>query len=183
MADRRGEAVQGAPVALDFGSGSGCIALALAKHVPSLAVDALDASPETLVVARENARDWGWPTASDSWKATAWARLNPEEDQDLIVSKPPYIPTAQIDELDPEVREHDPLLALDGGPDGLRVFRLLAGGAAAFLRPGGRFMAEFGDGQAPAVMQLFAEQRWVVDEIVNDLSGRARIVIAHAMES
>ena len=102
---------------------------------------------------------------------------------DLIVSNPPYIPTAQIDELDPEVREHDPHLALDGGPDGLRVFRLLAGSAAAFLRPGGRFMAEFGDDQAPAVRQLFEEQRWVVDEIVNDLSGRARIVIAHAMES
>jgi release factor glutamine methyltransferase len=96
----------------------------------------------------------------------------------LIVSNPPYIPTAEIAGLDPEVRDFDPRLALDGGPDGQDFHRLLAAKAADRLAPGGKLMCEFGDGQGPALRELFAFENWIVEQVRADYSGRERILIA-----
>lgn len=97
---------------------------------------------------------------------------------DLIISNPPYIPTAEIATLQPEVRDHDPRLALDGGPDGLNCFRQLAAEAGARLKPDGRVMLEFGGGQAAEVSQIFARQNWVVEAVIEDYSRRARFLVA-----
>ncbi|HUZ08016.1 MAG TPA: peptide chain release factor N(5)-glutamine methyltransferase, partial [Candidatus Paceibacterota bacterium] len=98
---------------------------------------------------------------------------------DLIVSNPPYIPSAEIQTLQPEVRDFDPRNALDGGADGLDFYRKLAIEAKPFLSAGGKIMLEFGDGQAKAVRRIFEDEQWTVGAVKDDYSGRARILIAN----
>ncbi|MGH7968631.1 MAG: N5-glutamine methyltransferase family protein, partial [Limisphaerales bacterium] len=97
---------------------------------------------------------------------------------DLLISNPPYIPSAEITTLEPEVREFDPRQALDGGLDGLDHYHRLAQEAGGFLRPGGKIMLEFGDGQATALQVLLEEQNWIVERISDDYNRRPRIMIA-----
>ena len=97
---------------------------------------------------------------------------------DLIVSNPPYIASAEIATLDPEVKDFDPRSALDGGADGLDFYRRLAKEAKTFLKPGGKIMVEFGDGQANDISKIFEAEKWVVEAVQEDYSHRARILIA-----
>jgi release factor glutamine methyltransferase len=97
---------------------------------------------------------------------------------DLLISNPPYVPSAEIATLQPEVRDFDPRSALDGGVDGLDFYRRLAKEAPNRLAPGGKLMVEFGDGQAPSLEKLFAEQKWIVEAVRADYSQRQRILIA-----
>lgn len=166
-----------APQVLDFGTGTGCLAIALAVHRPQARITALDVSADALAVARANAADHGVEeqiqfVQGDSLAAIADTTFH------LIVANPPYIPTGQLAELDPEVRDHEPRLALDGGVDGLDVIRHLARHAAGRLRPEGSLMLEFGDGQDEAVRALFEEAGWDVEAIVPDLAGRERHLVA-----
>ena len=167
----------GAPTALDFGTGSGCIAVALAVKCPNARVVALEASADALAVARENAGRNGVGDriefhCGDGFAAWAEASFH------LIVSNPPYIPSAEIASLEPEVRDFDPHSALDGGPDGLDFHRLLAAQAGPFLQPGGRIMLEFGDGQADAVRRIFEAQKWIVEAVKEDYTHHPRHLIA-----
>ena len=97
---------------------------------------------------------------------------------DLLVGNPPYIPTGEIAALQPEVRDHDPRLALDGGADGLDFYRRIAREAPAWLRADARVMLEFGDGQGAALRALFSGGPWRCEGIFPDDSGRERILIA-----
>jgi len=99
---------------------------------------------------------------------------------DLIISNPPYIPSAEIATLQPEVRDFDPHGALAGGADGLDFYRLIASQAVAFLRPGGKVMLEFGDGQVGAIRQIFENEKWIVEAVKEDYSQRERIFVARA---
>ena len=96
---------------------------------------------------------------------------------DLILINPPYIPSGEIRTLQPEVRDYDPILALDGGEDGLVFYRRLAGDALKWLKNSGVLMTEFGDGQFEAIAALFRSSGWGVDDPVRDDSGRLRILI------
>ncbi len=96
----------------------------------------------------------------------------------LLISNPPYIPTADIPNLQAEVRDYDPMLALDGGEDGLRFFRYLAEFAPPLLATDARVMLEFGDGQAAALQKLFSAEPWEIVEIKADYSRRPRILVA-----
>jgi release factor glutamine methyltransferase len=167
--------------ALDFGTGSGCLALAIAAKCPAAIVYAMDASPEALETASLNAQKLG---LSDRVKFCLGDSLAAVEDGlrfDLIVSNPPYIPSAQIADLQPEVRDFDPRLALDGGPDGLDFYRRLAHDAPSRLKDRGRLMVEFGDGQASAVQELLVAQNWVVEAILQDYTHRSRLLIARKL--
>jgi release factor glutamine methyltransferase len=164
--------------ALDFGTGSGCIAIALAVKCPSACIVALDASAHALVVARENAALNGVGERIEFIHGNSLAALAAGSRFDLIVSNPPYIPSAEIAALQTEVRDFDPHEALDGGADGLAFYRLLAEQAGACLRPGGKIMLEFGDGQAAAIRDLFAASGWVVETVRADYTQRDRILIA-----
>jgi len=169
--------------ALDWCTGSGCLAIALAAKHPAVQVTATDLSPEALAVAEKNAAANGVAErirflAGDGFAALAQV-AEPEGRQfDLIVTNPPYIPSAEIAELEPEVREFDPRLALDGGGDGLDFYRRLAVEAGEYLRPDGRLMAEFGDGQAPAVKKMLEDEKWIVEAVRADYSQRDRFLIA-----
>ena len=167
--------------ALDLGTGSGCIAIALAFHVPAAQVSACDCSEAALEVARQNAKRHNVQIQfhhGDGFAALpAGARFN------LIVTNPPYIEPAEIETLEPEIRDHEPRCALDGGADGLDFYRMLARDAAAFLTSGGRLMAEFGDDQARPIRAIFESQNWIVEAIEADYTQRPRILIARAGSS
>ena len=171
------------PLALDFGTGSGCIAVALAANAPASRVQALDISEAALLVARENAERHGLTERIEFVCAADFTGLASDLRFDLIISNPPYIPSAEIDALAPEVRDFDPRLALDGGEDGLRFYRQIAVEAAERLKPGGRVMLEFGDGQAALVERIFVETGWLIEAIEKDLTGRLRILIARRQEA
>tara|TARA_B100002052_G_scaffold73934_1_gene67003 strand:- start:169 stop:1017 length:849 start_codon:yes stop_codon:yes gene_type:complete len=165
------------PVIYDLGTGSGCIAITLAKRLPGATVIASDVSEPALGLAKRNAARLGVEANVQFRQANGHA-LTTEEQVHLLVSNPPYIPTAEIDELQPEVREFDPKLALDGGIDGLVFYRELAALGQALLLPGGALLAEFGDGQGAVIEKLFRNAAWPSVDFANDLSGKPRIVIA-----
>jgi release factor glutamine methyltransferase len=167
------------PTALDFGTGSGCLAIALAVKCPVARVVALDVSPDALAMARQNAASHQVESRIQFIEGDGFSALAPKSRFNLIISNPPYIPSADIATLDPEVREHDPRLALDGGADGLDFYRRQAREAGDFLLPGGRIMVELGDGQAEAVKNLFEQQKWVVEAVKADYSKCPRVLIAH----
>jgi len=105
-----------------------------------------------------------------------FAALPPDIRFDMIVANPPYIPTAEIEHLEPEVRDHDPHEALDGGPDGLDYFRRLAGEGREWMAPAGSLWMEMGEGQSREVASLFQAHNWVVDAPQEDYSRRVRFL-------
>lgn len=163
---------------LDFGTGTGCIAIAIAKNAPHAQIHALEISGEALALAKENASANALAERITFHQGDGFAAVPQGMTFDLIVSNPPYIASAEIATLEPEVRDFDPRLALDGGGDGLDFYRRLACEAAPYLRQGGRLMVEFGDGQADELKKIFSAEKWVVDEIVADYSARPRILMA-----
>jgi release factor glutamine methyltransferase len=164
---------------LDYGTGSGCLAIVLALRCPEAKLWAVDKSSEALQVASANARTHQVDRRIQLFQAESLEAV-PDQRFHLIVTNPPYIPTDEITRLQPEVRDHEPRLALDGGPDGLAILRALAVNAAARLAPGGQFMSEFGDGQETILAEWFAQPPWQRMEIRPDNSGRPRILIAEA---
>ena len=164
--------------ALDFGTGSGCLAIALAVKCPAAEVWAVDISAEALALAGQNAARHDVSERVRFIQGDGFTTLPSTIQFHLLIANPPYVPTAEIDRLEPEVRNHDPRQALDGGLDGLDFFRRLASEGAARLKPAGRIMLEFGDGQASVVRQLFEAEKWIVEQIVDDYTQRPRILIA-----
>jgi release factor glutamine methyltransferase len=189
--------------ALDFGTGTGCIAIALAAKCPSAKIIATDVSTDALALAKENAARNNVADRIEFLQGDGFAAFQSEGrvtrvpnskietkiggsqnsplrkmEFDLIISNPPYIPSAEIATLQPEVRDFDPRGALDGGADGLDFYRKLAAEAKPFLNPGGKMMLEFGDGQADAVRTIFEAEKWFVEAVKEDYSHRARILIA-----
>jgi len=102
---------------------------------------------------------------------------------DLIISNPPYIPSGEIASLQTEVRDYDPHRALDGGADGLDYGRRLAAECARFLKPHGRVMLEFGDGQADGLREILQQQLWIVELVAEDYTHRPRIMVARRASS
>jgi release factor glutamine methyltransferase len=163
--------------ALDLGTGSGCLAIALATNVPQAAIHASDASAEALALARENATRH--KANIQFYHGDLFAPVPPSLRFSLIVSNPPYIPTARIETLDPEVRDHEPHEALDGGADGQDFYRRIATEAGAFLQPGGRLMLELDEEGAVATAEIFRGQKWIVEPLESDYNRLPRILIAH----
>ena len=160
---------------LDLGVGSGAILLAILAERDGARGLGVDVSEEALAVARENAANLGLAGRTAFLRGDWTAGLGADE-FDLVVSNPPYIPTGDIAGLAPEVRDHDPRLALDGGADGLDAYRELAPQIIRVLRPGGRFAIEIGPGQRQAVEAQMAAAGAVDLAATNDLAGRERVV-------
>jgi release factor glutamine methyltransferase len=164
--------------ALDLGTGSGCLAIALAAHAPGARVIATDLSGDALNMARQNAARHQVAERIEFHQGDGFAGLGGQRCFDLIVSNPPYVATAEIQTLEPEVRDHEPRVALDGGRDGLDFYRRIAAEAGAFLRPGGRAMLELNDNGAQRVGKIFVQQGWKVEAIEPDYNHFQRIFIA-----
>lgn len=166
---------------LDVGTGSGCIAVSLQKRLSMATVTATDVSEAALAVAGRNAEKHAARIEflhGSLFAPVAGRRF------DLIVSNPPYIPTADIGALDQEVRDFDPRAALDGGVDGLQIYRSLVPAAAGQLNPGGWLLVEIGIGQAGDVLTLFRQTGSFCEPIVAvDSGGIERVVGAQLKET
>lgn len=169
-----------APVAVEVGCGSGIVAVSLALEVPRLELWATDVDPAAVALTRRNARTHGVDGRLTVLQGSRFAPL-PEHLKggvDLLVSNPPYVRTEEIDDLAPEVAEHDPRTALDGGSDGLDFYRALAAGLATWLRPGGWVAVEIGHDQATAVGEAFTAAGTGEPRVVRDYADRDRVVAA-----
>ncbi len=159
---------------LDIGTGSGCIAIALARELPNAAVTALDISAAALNVARRNAARNG---VSIEFLHGSLCEPVAGRHFELIVSNPPYIPAGDIEGLEPEVRDFDPRGALDGGPDGLDIYRKLVPSALPCLISGGWLLVEIGIGQEADVMALFRKAGEYGEPVTaHDPGGIVRVV-------
>ncbi len=162
---------------LDVGTGSGCIAVALAKELPRARIQAVDISERALRVARRNAAlhkaghiQFHRCSLFSAFRGTG-VRF------DFIVSNPPYISRGEWDGLPPEVRDFEPRRALLAGESGLELIERLIRRAGTFLRPGGYLIFEIGDGQRDRVLSLFGK-RWTEIETAWDLAGQPRVITA-----
>jgi release factor glutamine methyltransferase len=159
--------------------GSGAILLALLAERPAWSGVGVDVSEAALEVARENAALLGLEGRA-AFSHGLWAEGQPDQAFDAVVSNPPYIPTAAIEGLEPEVRVHEPRLALDGGADGLDAYRALAPQVMRVLKPGGVFALEIGHDQGHAVEALMQGAKAGFCRVVSDLGQRDRVVIGRA---
>ncbi|ABS63367.1 modification methylase, HemK family [Parvibaculum lavamentivorans DS-1] len=164
------------PRLLDLGTGTGCLLLTLLHERPDASGIGVDISEEALQVARENSARLG---------LAARARFQPGnwmeglgEKFDLVISNPPYIASGEIEVLEPEVRGHDPRLALDGGADGLDAYRAIAAALPDVLTQEGVAVVELGAGQADAVRGIFEAAGCAVLRVDPDLSGVPRALVA-----
>lgn len=160
---------------LDLGVGSGTILLAVLAERPAAKGLGIDASEEALAVARDNAANLDLNNRAALLRGDWTAGLG-DASFDLVVSNPPYIPTSVIETLEPEVRDHEPRLALDGGADGLDAYRLLAPEILRVLKPGGMFAVEIGYDQSKAVEALFSAAGAQQVRTIKDLSTHDRVV-------
>ncbi len=160
---------------LDMCTGSGCILLSLMHYSHDCAGTGVDISDEALEIAGLNSERLGIPVRLV--KSDLFAGLDPRElKYDLIISNPPYIPTDVIPTLMEEVRDHEPVLALDGSPDGLAFYRRIVSESPEFLNMGGMLMFETGYDQASAVKGLMEQRGFEDVTVVKDLSGNDRVV-------
>jgi release factor glutamine methyltransferase len=161
---------------LDLGTGSGCLLLALLSEYPNANGIGIDIAFGAATAARHNAERLGFQERAcfivGDWGAALAGAF------DAIVANPPYIATAELAGLPPEVRDHDPPRALDGGADGLAAYRAIARELPRLLVPGGLFAAEIGAGQAEAAAKILNAGGLVLEDITPDLSGIARVLIA-----
>src|SRR6185369_6062052 len=141
-------------------------------------VYAMDSSEAALNLARSNAARNQVADRIHFVSGTSLAVLPGQQNFDLIISNPPYIPTSEIETLEPEVRDFDPRQALDGGAEGVDFYHQLARETAGRLKPRGKVMVEFGDGQAEKVKEIFHAQNWIVEAVIEDYTRRPRILIA-----
>lgn len=160
---------------LDLGVGSGTILLAVLAERPAAKGLGIDASDDALAVARENAANLDLNNRA-AFMHGDWTAGLGDASFDLVVSNPPYIPSKVIETLEPEVRDHEPRLALDGGEDGLDAYRLLAPEILRVLKPAGMFAVEIGYDQSADVEALFREAGAQQVRTVKDLSTHDRVV-------
>jgi len=166
---------------LDLGLGSGCLLLTLLREYPQATGVGIDASEAALAVARANAETLGVASrarllAAD-WRQEGWTS-SLEGPFDLLVSNPPYIESAAVEGLMPEVSAHEPRLALDGGADGLAAYRIIAAAAPRLVAAGGWAVVEGGEGQAADIAALFAAAGFSPRSPRQDLGGVDRVVPA-----
>ncbi len=167
------------PAILDIGTGSGCLAVAVAKHHKTAQVTAVDISPEALAVASRNAAKHGVAERVRFVQSELFASIPAGERFDFILSNPPYIPQDDIPKLPPGVRDYEPHQALDGGPDGFAVFDRLIAEAAAHLKPNGYLLIEIGSPQEkPARERIGKYEGYELEKTIQDGSGHPRVLMA-----
>ena len=179
--EARGERREAGSTIVELCTGSGAVAIALAKELPAARVLATDLSWRALRVARANAARHGVAARIEFRRGDLWRAVNgqaPAGSVDLVVANPPYIRSPELETLMPEV-QWEPRLALDGGADGLRVLRKIVASSPDRIRPGGVLLLEIGADQAEAVGALLAASgRFEPARLRPDLAGRPRVVVA-----
>jgi release factor glutamine methyltransferase len=165
------------PSFCEVGVGSGCISVSILHEIPSAASTALDISDAALMIARKNAERHRVSPRLSLLRSDVFNALT-EEQFDMIVSNPPYVPKGDFESLQPEVRDFEPRVALTDGGGGLSIIERIVSQSPQFLRPGGTLLMEIGFGQVESVLNMFSEQVWQDLEALDDLQCIPRIVRA-----
>lgn len=166
-----------APKVIDIGTGTGIIALSIAQEITGAEITAVDISRDALDLARENAAMLGLENRVTFFHGSLLDDIPETAEYDAVVSNPPYVARGDIQHLEPEVRDYDPQLALDGGEDGLESIRKIVDAAHRVLAPGGMLMFECGDGQGGTIKDIIDSTLYYTPaEILKDIAGRTRIV-------
>ena len=175
------------PKILDIGTGSGCIAVSLAKFLPKTEIVGIDSSEKVLAIAKKNAEahkvsDRCEFLLGNILKDFIATKTQRRKEFNIIVSNPPYIRSEEIKKLDPDVQKHEPIAALDGGQDGLDYIKRIVSEAPEYLKTNGHLLVEIGFDQGPAAKTL-AEQtgKYTSIEIIKDINGHNRILKAHTL--
>jgi release factor glutamine methyltransferase len=171
---------QAAPLIVDLGTGSGCIAVTLAVELPAARIIATDISGAALAIARQNAAQHGVGARIEFYEGDLVAPLTAhglDNRVDILASNPPYVAENQPELVQRDVREFEPHGALFGGADGLSFYRRLLVEAFSVVRPGGFLVCEIGYSQLDAIAELVAASRWQLVEIIHDLQGIARTLV------
>ncbi|MBX3185790.1 MAG: peptide chain release factor N(5)-glutamine methyltransferase [Labilithrix sp.] len=161
---------------LDLCTGSGCVAIAIARQRPTSAVFATDVSPDAIAVARENALRLGAYNVAFEEADLFAAKMIQGVRFDVVTANPPYIASGEIETLQPDVRDHEPRLALDGGADGLDLVRRIVAEAPEHLAPGGALAMEVGAGEAAATVELFEARGFREIRVDRDIARIERVV-------
>lgn len=165
---------------LELGVGSGCVLLSILKEITDIQGVGVDCSRKALFIARQNLENLKLQKRCQlmeaDWFKDDFLKLFSQK-FDMVVSNPPYIPTADISELEPEVKNFDPMMALDGGKDGLDSYKRIAFLLPNLLKKGGYALFEIGQGQSKQVCSIFEEQNFKLDRIVPDLAGIERVLV------
>ena len=180
LLDRLKERESKAPVQIaDVGTGSGIIAVCIAKHAPLVKVTAIDLSPEALAIAKKNISNLGVEEKVETIESDLFAAVPADRTFDFVVSNPPYITTAEMETLAPTVKQYEPAMALHAGPAGTEIIERLIDESAGRLTPGGWLMFEISPMLETAVQKLFAARpEWELMTTVKDLAGLARVIQA-----
>lgn len=168
----------GSSTFLEVGVGSGCIAVSILASVSNSIAAAVDISDKALAVAGRNASKRGVSERLRLFVSDVYTNVE-QRNFDLIVSNPPYVPNADLETLQPEVRNFEPYASLSDGGNGLSIVEKLIRGATNFLKPGGELLIEIGFDQSPRVENMFDARLWETVEFLPDLQGIPRI--AHAV--
>jgi release factor glutamine methyltransferase len=162
---------------IDLCTGSGCVAVTLKLERPTIAVDATDLSEGAIAVARDNAQRLGAVWNVSFAVADLFPRAGaPRAVYDLVVANPPYIATDEIGTLQPDIKDHEPMLALDGGVDGLDLVRRIVEQSTQWLRPGGALAIEIGAGQSAATRAIFEKNGYSDVRATKDYGGVERVI-------
>ncbi len=161
---------------LDMCTGSGCIAISMQRHRPDIKPVAVDISEAALELAMENARKHRCRIGFK--KSDLFGDLDRNAKFDVIISNPPYVSDQEYDGLMPEIKVHEPELALKAGPDGLDIYKRLIKDAGFFIKPEGVLLLEIGSGQAKAVTSMLKESGFENIEVIKDYAGLDRVVTA-----
>ncbi|MGK7881434.1 MAG: peptide chain release factor N(5)-glutamine methyltransferase [Crocosphaera sp.] len=166
---------------VDLGTGSGAIGLGLGDSFPEATIHAVDTSSKALTIAQENALKEGFSSRINFYQGSWWSPLQQLKGQvSAMVSNPPYIPTGLLSQLQPEVKEHEPILALDGGNEGLEAINHLIDTSPDYLVSGGIFLVEMMAGQGEQVKRLLeASGHYQSIQILPDLAGIGRFALAY----
>ncbi len=164
---------------LEMGTGTGCIPISILANRSDSTGLATDLEPAALDMAQQNAERHGVNRRLDFAQGDWFSAVGAKERFDLILSNPPYIVSAVIDTLSAEVKAFDPMLALDGGPDGLAPYRIIAAESAGFIKPDGQVLVEIGYDQGEAVSELFDRHGFANICVHKDLNGLDRVISAH----
>ena len=167
------------PAICEVGPGSGCIIVSLLHALPEARGIGLEISPEAMRVARINADANGVSDRLDLRESDLFAALGPSETFDLIVSNPPYVPAEDVEGLQPEVRDHEPLVALTDGGSGLSIIERIIRESPDRLVPGGHLLLEIGFNQSSRVIDMFDPELWGPVTAFPDLQGIPRMIKAN----
>ena len=170
---------------LDLGSGTGCLGLSLLKEYPNSVVSFFDISKKSLEIVKINSLNFGLLDRSKfinlDWSDENWLanliKIENETKFDVIISNPPYIPTEEIKNLQKEVKEYDPFIALNGGKDGLRAYKSIIPKLRSIMNKNGKVFFEIGKGQENCVTKIAMENGLLPKEYKKDLSGVIRVII------